>query len=193
MYFNPTNMEFIAPCLPCITLLPPSGHEWLHEIKHPGCRLIACRTKGGIRLFTERRQDWASSFPYVVESISLLPVKSCIIDGELVRCDEHGNTLLDQLRDGAVELGASFYAFDLLEVNGFDLRRDPIEERKRSLACLLRRPPAAIRLNESFDRCGERMLLDVCRMGFDGIFSKRRGSRYLSGRSPDWLLSKKSA
>ena len=85
---------------------------------------------------------------------------------------------------------AARYAFDLLEVNGFDLRRDPIEDRKRALTHLLRKPPGAIRLSESFDRGGQPLLREVSRMGFDGIISKRRGSRYLSGRSPDWLFSR---
>ena len=89
-----------------------------------------------------------------------------------------------------METGASLYASDLLEVNGFDLRRDRIEDRKHALTRLLRKLPAAIR-NESFDRCGEPMLRQVGRMGFDGIVSKRRGSRYLSGRSPDWLFSRR--
>jgi bifunctional non-homologous end joining protein LigD len=126
-----------------------------------------------------------------VESMNLLPVRSCIIDGDLVRCDEHGNTRLAPLSDGQSEIGASLYAFDLLEVNGFDLRRDPIEDRKRALTCLLRKPPAAIRLSASFDRGGQPLLREVSRMGFDGIISKRRGSRYLSGRSPDWLFSRR--
>ena len=182
--------EFIDPRLPCVTMVPPSGDEWLHEIKHPGHRLIARRNGQGIRLYTERGEDWTPWFPFVVESMNLLPVRSCIIDGDLVRCDEHGNTRLAPLPDGQSETGASLYAFDLLEVNGFDLRRDPIEDRKRALTRLLRKPPGAIRLNQPFSRCGEPMLRQVDRMGFDGIISKRRGSRYLSGRSPDWLFSR---
>ena len=183
--FQPHSTEFIAPCLPCITMLPPPGDEWLHEFKHPGQRIIASRNGQGICLYTERGEDWTSWFPFVVESLNLLPVRSCIIDGDLVRYDEHGNPRLAPLPDGRLETGASLYAFDLLEVNGFDLRRDRIEDRKHALTRLLRKPPAAIRFNESFDRCGEPMLRQVGRMGLDGIISKRRGSPYLSGPSPD--------
>jgi ATP-dependent DNA ligase len=171
-------------------MLPPTGDEWFHEIKHPGQRFIACRNGQGIRLFTECGEDQTSGFPFVVQCMSLLPVKSCIIDGDLVRCDEQGNTRLGPPPDGQSETGASLYAFDLIEVNGFDLRRDPIEDRKRALTLLLRKPPATIRLNPCFDRCAEPMLRQVGQMGFDGIISKRRGSRYLSGRSTDWLFSK---
>jgi len=190
--FQPHSTEFIAPCLPCITMLPPPGDEWLHEFKHPGQRLIASRNGQGICLYTERGEDWTSWFPFVVESLNLLPVRSCIIDGDLVRYDEHGNPrLASPLPDGRLEAGASLYAFDLLEVNGFDLRRDGIEDRKHALTRLLRKPPAAIRFNESFDRCGEPMLRQAGRMGLDGIISKRRGSRYLSGPSADWLFSRR--
>ena len=88
---TPVNtLDFIAPCLPCVTLLPPSGTEWLHEIKHPGHRMIARRSDQGIRLFGAHGEDWTASFPHLVEAIALLPTKSCIIDGELVRCNEHG-------------------------------------------------------------------------------------------------------
>jgi bifunctional non-homologous end joining protein LigD len=184
-------LDFIPPCLPCVTMLPPSGLEWLHEIKHPGHRLIARRHNDGIRLFSGRGDDWTSSFPSVVEGLSLLPVKSCIIDGELVRCNERGEARVDPVRKGVMDAGASFYAFDVLEVNGFDLRRDRLEERKRALAQILRKPPPGIRLNEHFERCAEPMLRQIGRMGFEGVVSKRRGSRYLSGRSPDWLFSRR--
>jgi bifunctional non-homologous end joining protein LigD len=184
------SLEFIAPCLPCLTMLPPSGAEWLHEIKHPGQRLIARRTADRVRLFGGHGEEWTASFPHLVDAMGLLPVKSCIIDGELVRCNEHGEARPDPVQNGALELGASFYAFDVLEVNGFDLRRDWLEERKRVLRQVLRRAPAGIRLNEEFERCGESILRHISRMGFEGIVSKRRGSRYLSGRSPDWLFSR---
>src|ERR1700757_3082025 len=97
---------------------------------------------------------------------------------------------LDRLPEGALEVGGSLYAFDVLEVNGFDLRRDRLEERKRVLRQVLRRAPVGIRLNEQFERCGESILRHISRMGFEGIVSKWLGSRYLSGRSPDWLFSR---
>src|ERR1700751_4536375 len=79
-------LDFIAPCLPCVTMLPPSGTEWLHEIKHPGHRVIACRRGDSVRLFGGHGEDWTASFAHLVEAMRLLPVKSCVIDGELVRC-----------------------------------------------------------------------------------------------------------
>jgi bifunctional non-homologous end joining protein LigD len=171
--------------------VPPKGEEWLHEIKHPGHRLIVRREGAGIRLFVEDGEEWTSSFPHLVEAVGLLPVKSCILDGELVGRGERRDPAADPPRQGVAETGAAFYAFDLIEVNGFDLRRDRIEERKRSLAHLLRKAPFPIRLNPQFESGGESLLQQVCRLGFEGVLSKRRGSRYLSGRCPDWILSRK--
>jgi bifunctional non-homologous end joining protein LigD len=184
-------LDFVAPCLPCVTMLPPSGGEWLHEIKHPGHRLIARRSGRVVRLFGGHGEDWTAAFPHLVEAVSLLPVKSCTIDGELVRCDAHGEARLDPVPEGALGLGGSLYAFDVLDVNGFDLRRDRLEERKRVLSQILRKPRAGIRLNQHFEFCGEAIRRQIGRMGFEGVISKRRGSRYLSGRSPDWLFSRK--
>src|SRR5262249_45455817 len=144
-------LDFIAPCLPCSTMLPPSGAEWLHEIKHPGHRLIARRSDDRVRLFGEDGDDWTASFPHLVEAMALLPTKSCIIDGELVRCNEHGEARLEPVCAGSLELGGSFYVFDILEVNGFDLRRNRLEERKRVLGQILRKAPAGMRLNEQFE------------------------------------------
>ena len=185
------DLEFIYPCLPCVTMVPPSGEGWLHEFRPPGPRLIARRAGEAVRLFAECGEDWTSWFPVLANSMRKLPVKSCVIDGYLVRGDEPGNPRVDAFTGAQTETPASFYAFDLLEVNGFDLRADPIEERKRALTGVLRKPPAAMRFNQSIERCSEPILRQVSRMGFDGIISKRRGSRYLSGRSPDWLFSKK--
>src|SRR5262252_2562039 len=139
-------LDFVAPCLPCVTMLPPSGGEWLHEIKHPGHRLIARRSDDRVRLFGERGVEWTASFPHLVAAMRLLPVKSCTIDGELVRCDAHGEARLDPVPEGALGLGGSLYAFDILDVNGFDLRRDRLEERKRVLSQILRKPPVGMHL-----------------------------------------------
>src|SRR5438067_13055657 len=92
-YSPAIDPDFISPCLAVVALLPPSGEDWLHEIKHPGYRLIARRNGRDVRLFAERGEDWTCWFPFVVESMRALPVKSCIIDGDLIRCDEHGNTV----------------------------------------------------------------------------------------------------
>jgi ATP dependent DNA ligase domain len=86
----PTVLRFIEPCLPSPANRPPSGSGWLHEIKHDGYRLMARRDPVGIRLITRRGNDWSERFPLVVEAVNHLKVRSCLIDGEVVCCDEHG-------------------------------------------------------------------------------------------------------
>jgi bifunctional non-homologous end joining protein LigD len=183
-------LGFIEPCLPWVSLRPPPGGEWLHEVKHPGHRLMARRIGNGVRLFARRGEDWTDYFPNIVETVQLLPVKSCIIDG-VVGCDGKHKVTADSLRGKAPTGDVEFYAFDLLEVNGFDLRRDEIENRKRALAHLLGKAHDTVRFNPHFEHDGEAVLHQACRMGFDGIVSKRRGSRYLSGRCTNWLFSKR--
>src|SRR5258705_12733696 len=181
---------FIELCLPCIALLPPSGDGWLHEVKHSGHRLLARRDGESVSLFERRGDDWTARFPQIVEAIRLLPAKSCAIDGQLVSRDKDGNTLSSPLQETNHDGNLAFYAFDLIEVNGFDLRRDPIEERRRALADLLREESDILRFNPHFAREGAAVLRQACQMGFEGIISKRRGSRYLPGRCTNWLISK---
>ncbi len=130
---------FIEPCLPSPAVSPPSGPNWLHEVKHDGFRLMARRDSAGIRLLTRNAHEWTDRYPAVVAAMNHLPVKSCLIDGEVVACDENGLAIFDMLRHGSrCKSNALLVAFDLLQLDGADLRRMPIEERKRRLAELLR-------------------------------------------------------
>src|SRR4051794_13824550 len=105
---------FIEPCLPSPGDRPPSGSNWIHEIKHDGYRLMARRDPIGIRLITRRGNDWAERFPLVVEAVNHLKVRSRLIDGEVVSCDERGLARFDVLRRRQNEPYAFLYAFDLL-------------------------------------------------------------------------------
>jgi len=193
--FRINPLAFVRPCLPCVALQPPSGEGWLHEVKHPGLRIEACRDGNGVKLFAQSGEDWTERFPYLAEAVRALPAKSCIIDGELVGCDEQGNTPLGgqspEQEEDNVAVNVSYYVFDLLEVNGFDLRRDGIEDRKRALQHLLLRAAPILRFNPHFEQRGEAVFRQACRMGFEGVVSKRRGSQYQSGRSSDWLYSRR--
>jgi bifunctional non-homologous end joining protein LigD len=124
----------------------------------------------------------------VVEAVNHLKVRSCLIDGEVVRCDEKGVAAFQLLRHRRNEAHAFLYAFDLLELNGTDLRREPIEVRKATLASILRKARHGVRLNDHLEHPeGDVVFQHACKMGLEGIVSKRLGSRYRSGRSPDWL------
>ena len=152
---------------------------------------MARRDSVGIRLITRRGNDWSHRFPFVVEAVNHLKVRSCLIDGEVVCCDEKGVTSFQLLRHRRNEPQACLYAFDLVELNGADLRREPIEVRKAMLASILRKSRHGLRLNEHLAHdCGLTVFEHACQLGCEGIVSKRLGSRYRSGRSPDWLKFK---
>jgi bifunctional non-homologous end joining protein LigD len=121
--------------------------------------------------------------------VNHLTVRSCLIDGQVVCCDEGGLATFQLLRHRRNEPQAFIYAFDLLELNGADLRREPIEVRKATLANILRKSRPDVRLNEPLEhRC-----CVPARLQDGAVVSKRLGSRYRSGRSPDWLKFKNPA
>src|SRR5262245_34402946 len=110
---------FIEPCLPRRAARPPSG-PWLHEIKHDGFRLMAWRDGERVRLFTRNGHDWRARFPLIVAATIALRVRSCLIDGEAVCCDENGLAVFQDLRRRQNDDRVFLYAFDLLELNGAD-------------------------------------------------------------------------
>jgi bifunctional non-homologous end joining protein LigD len=187
----PPQRGFISPCLPTKAESPPSGPGWVHEIKHDGFRMMVRRDGAGIRLLTRNGHDWSDRYPLIAAAVGALRVRSCLIDGEAVACGDDGLPAFDRLRyrrqDGAVFL----FAFDLLELDGRDLRREPLEVRKATLASLLRRAGAGVRLNEHLaHEDGEVVFRHACKLKLEGIVSKRLGSVYRSGRSKDWLKTK---
>jgi ATP-dependent DNA ligase len=146
-----------------------------------------------VRLYSRPGNSLTERFPLIVEALLGLRSRSCIIDGEAVACDENGmpnfNRLCYRRHDGEVFL----YAFDLIELNGHDLRREPFEVRKATLASVVAKAAPGVRLNEHIEADGPTVFLHVCKMGLEGIVSKRKDSRYTSGRSTDWLKSKNPA
>ena len=183
----------IPPCLPSRAERPPSGPRWLHEIKHDGFRIMARRDAAGVRLYTRNGYDFAGRFPQIVETVSKLKVRSCFIDGEAIVVDERGLSAFDLLRSWRHDHAAVLCAFDLIELDGRDLRRTPIEERKQALAGLLHRERDSIVLNVHYDCDGATVFKHACGLGCEGIVSKRLGSPYRSGRVEHWLKIKNPA
>src|SRR5215467_16241486 len=142
---------FIEPCLPSPADCPPSGSGWIHEIKLDGFRMMVRRDPAGVRLLTRNGHDWTGRFPLIAEAAGALRARSFLIDGEAVACDGDGLPVFDRLRyrrqDGRVFL----YAFDLLELDGEDLRRELLEARKTMLASVLARGGPGLRLNEHWN------------------------------------------
>jgi ATP-dependent DNA ligase len=146
--------DFCEPCLPSPADKPPAGAGWLHEIKHDGFRMLVRRNAGGVRLFTRNGHDWTGRFPLIVRAALSLKAASCLIDGEAVACDGDGLPVFDRLRYRRQDGHVFLYAFDLLELDGNDLRHEPIERRKAALARLIRRAKTGLVLNEHVDEPG---------------------------------------
>ena len=182
------------PCIPTQADRPPSGAGWLHEIKMDGFRLIARRDAGGVRLITRNGHDWTDRYPTIAGSVGRLRCRSCVIDGEVVIVDEHGRAVFERLQNGPrIKPEAVLFAFDLIELDGQDLRREPLLTRKKTLLSLVKGAPAGIRYNEHLEGEGDVIFRHACKLGCEGIVSKRADSPYRSGRSRDWIKTKSPA
>ena len=184
--------NFIAPCLPRADK-PPAGGNWIHEIKHDGFRIMARRNVAGVRLLTRNGHDFAGRFPLVAAAVAALPARSCLIDGEAIVTDRNGLAVFDLIRGQRLSQAAVLCAFDLLELDGEDLRREPIETRKSTLKSLLRGKHAGIAFNAHFIADGAIVYRQACALGCEGIVSKRLGSLYRSGRADCWVKVKNPA
>ena len=142
------------PCLPTKPDKLPSGGQWLHEIKHDGFRVIAGKNGPRVRLYSRPGNDLTHRFPLIVETLARLRSRSCIIDGEAVACDDNGAASFDLIRHHRANESVFLYAFDLIELNGDDLRRDPLEVRKATLASIVAKASPGIRFNEHIEGDG---------------------------------------
>jgi bifunctional non-homologous end joining protein LigD len=122
--------------------------------------------------------------------LARLGSRSCIVDGEAVACDENGVASFDLVRHHRANESIFLYAFDLIELNGDDLRRDPLDLRKAMLASIVAKARPGIRFNEHIEGDGPIVFAHACKLGLEGIVSKRKDSTYRSGRSADWLKMK---
>ena len=125
--------DFCEPCRPSQADKPPRGDGWLHEIKHDGFRMLVRRDAAGVRLFTRNGHDWTERFPLIARVALALRATSCLIDGEAVACDADGMPCFDRLRYRRQDGHVFLYAFDLIELSGDDLWREPLEVRKATL------------------------------------------------------------
>ena len=184
---------FIAPCLPSKAVRPPSGPLWVHEIKHDGYRLMVRRDRSRLRCFTRNGHDRTSRFPAIVAAALRIKAASFFMDGEAVIVRDDGVSDFDALRSRSRNDEAVLYAFDLIEHDGEDLRALPLIERKRRLAKLIGKAAHSIRFVEHLADDGAIVFEHACRMGLEGIVSKRTDAPYRSGASKVWLKSKNSA
>jgi bifunctional non-homologous end joining protein LigD len=186
----PLPFGFVPPCLPTKAPQPPTGDTWVHEIKHDGFRVIARKDGDRVRLYSRPGNSLTDRFPLIVGALAGL---RRIIDGEAVCCDHKGVPSFDRLRYRRHDASVFMYAFDLIELDGDDLRREPLQVREATLASVLAKAAPGLRLNEHIEADGPTVFAHASLMGLEGIVSKRKTSTYRSGRSPDWLKSKNPA
>ena len=188
------GLQFIEPMLPTLVSKAPEGDDWLHEIKYDGFRtqLVLDGSKG--RAFTRRGFDWSDRYRPVLAAAQELGCSSAIIDGELIVQDEQGRSDFQAFQHAMRHEPHRlvFMAFDLLHLNGEDLRSTPLIERRERLFNLVgcHDPHCRIQHSEHVIGGGGAMFNACDRMGLEGIVSKRIRSRYRSGRSSQWLKVK---
>jgi bifunctional non-homologous end joining protein LigD len=185
---------FIEPCLPTPSRTVPDGSRWAFEVKYDGFRFIARRDGDRVRVFSRNAKDWTDKVPLIIEAMLALPGNSVTLDGEGVICDDRGVTDFERLRTALASRDGSrsvfLFAFDLLALDGEDLRRHPWEIRRATLTGLLRKARPGIRLSEHLDGDGETIFRHACALGAEGIVAKRRDQPYRSGRCADWVKVK---
>jgi bifunctional non-homologous end joining protein LigD len=197
----------VAPELATLVSAPPGGAEWLHEIKFDGYRVVCEVRRGKAQLLTRHGKDWSDRFAPVAAAAAALPVDTAILDGEVTVLLPDGKTsfqaLQESLGDGGDDRGRGglhgaemvYFAFDLLYLDGYDLRPAPLAERKQALRGLLDAAGIGagggpIRWSDHVAGQGEDFYRQACRFGLEGIVSKRADLAYRSGRSKDWLKVK---
>jgi bifunctional non-homologous end joining protein LigD len=170
----------------------PEGDEWLHEQKFDGYRIVAELRRGRVRLLSRRFKDWTAEFPTVAAAIATLPAKSATLDGEVAALLPDGRTSFQALQNalgGGGEL--AYFVFDLLALDGEDLTRLPLEERKVRLAALLKKSRSKLlRYSDHVIGQGGRFFALACEQQLEGIVSKRRDAPYRPGRGTTWLKTK---
>ncbi|MCW5694928.1 MAG: DNA ligase D [Pseudolabrys sp.] len=187
--------DFVEPCLATLADNAPDSANWIHEIKFDGYRLQARLARGKANLLTRKGLDWTHKFRGIADAVEELPAETLMIDGELVVEDDNGvssfSLLQQELKSGRQDR-LVYYVFDLLYLDGADLRGLPLHERKEALAGLIGKAGAGspLRLSESIDERGPVLLKHACRLGLEGIISKREDAPYRSGRGHDWLKAK---
>jgi bifunctional non-homologous end joining protein LigD len=187
--------EFVPPQLATLVDKPPSGDQWFHELKFDGYRLL-CHLHGRqVRFWTRNQKDWTAKFETVGKAVKELPVKSAILDGEIVALDASGRASFQKLQQSinkGAAAGLIFNVFDLIYIEGFNLTRTPLRERKNVLEELLAPlgDRGVLRYSDHIEGNGAQFLKEACKLGLEGIVSKQADSAYESTRSRNWLKIK---
>jgi len=149
---RPLPTGFVPPALPTRAKEPPGGSDWWHEIKHNGIRVIARKTDGRIKLYSRPGNDLTHRFPLIVDALAQLRARTCILDGEAVACGEDGIALFELVRHWRNGEAAFLFAFDVIELNGDDLRAQPLQRCARTASGHAAAPPSNVMNSRRFTR-----------------------------------------
>ena len=190
---------FVQPQLATLVDSVPQGDEWLHEIKFDGYRVLCRIDNKHARFLTREAQDWTGRFGALVEAAQGLPIHQAFLDGEVVALEENGKTNFQLLQNSLKQNNTAtlvYFVFDLLYLDGWDLTRSPLRDRKKLLEQILKPKRASkmlgppLRYSEHWIGQGDELYQESCRKGLEGIISKKADQPYRSGRSRDWLKIK---
>ncbi len=186
---------FVRPQLAKVVPSVPAGKEWIHELKLDGYRLIAVRRSGKVTLFTRNGLDWTEKFTDLAAHIAALPGKDFILDGEAVVYDKKGHTKFGLLQDALKTDGGGkrivYIAFDILHHDGRNLRPLPLLERLKALDRIVTADGGPVRRSKVWPPGeGAELFKQSCRLGLEGIISKKSSGAYHEGARRDWMKSK---
>ncbi|HEX3281911.1 MAG TPA: non-homologous end-joining DNA ligase, partial [Pyrinomonadaceae bacterium] len=186
--------DFIAPQLATLVPDAPSGNDWLHELKFDGYRMVCHLLRGKSRFWSRNQKDWTEKFPNLSKALKALPATSAILDGEVVVVDKAGRSSFQKLQQSMKGGSATFVfqIFDLIYLDGYNLTRVPLKERKALLEELLAGVEAKgpLRYSDHVVGNGDRFFQQACAYGIEGIVSKLADSVYESTRTRSWLKVK---
>jgi len=185
------RLKFVAPLMPTLVEKPPEGDGWIHEVKFDGYRTQVIIDAEGVRIFTRRGLDWTSKYRDLAKAAGDLDVESAIIDGEVIVTNEAGLSDFRALRKAIISRQHDLYfvAFDLLHLNGYDLRDMPLKDRRAGLYAII--PPGLrIQFSDALPGDAKAIFELIDKAGLEGMVSKRKDSKYRSGNSTAWLKIK---
>ena len=184
----PRPSPFIPPCEPTLRTRLPKGEAWFYEVKFDGYRLQVHKAGDTVILYTRKGHDWTERFPHLAVSLKSLACDFAILDAELVH--EGGFEALHSQVRRRIEDDLLLWGFDLMQLNGADLRIVALDDRKRRLGHLIERSAIGrLLLSEAFAD-GERLFTECAKRGLEGVVAKHGGSVYRSGRSTSWVKVK---
>jgi bifunctional non-homologous end joining protein LigD len=185
--------EFVPPQLATLVKAPPSGDEWLHELKFDGYRMLCRIERGKVRFLSRNGKDWTTKFPTIGAAVKVLPLSSAMLDGEICIVDAQGRSSFQKLQRAmgkGITEGFVYELFDLIYLDGFDLTRVPLKKRKALLEELFGSKRDLLRYSEHLEGNGDAFFKHACEYGIEGILSKLADSPYESKRNRNWLKVK---